>query len=303
MTYSIIARDPATSELGIAVQSRYFAAGRTVPWIEAGIGAVASQGFANPMHGPEALRLLRAGVAPQASIEQLLSRDAGAAQRQVAILDLQGRVAVHTGDRCVAAAGHAIGTNCCAQANMMARDTVWQAMVQAFEVAPGELADRLIAAMDAAEREGGDLRGKQAAALIVVAGQPSGVPQLDHPIDLRVDDHPDPISELKRLLRYSRAHQLANRALHKISATDFPGALSDLDVCCAEFPDEPEFLVRRSMVVMALGRMNEARATLQRAYAVQPGAGELLLRFADAGVIPVSRAMLQPLVAGLAAGT
>jgi uncharacterized Ntn-hydrolase superfamily protein len=299
MTYSIVARDPATSELGIAVQSRHFAAGRVVPWIEAGVGAIAWQAFASPVYGHEGLRLLRSGMAPQAVLDKLLSEDLGQAQRQVAIIDVQGRVAVHTGARCVAAAGHAIGTNCCAQANMMARDTVWQAMVRAFESAGGELADRLVVAMEAAEREGGDVRGKQAAALIVVSGKASGVPRLDHSVDLRVDDHADPVAEIKRLLSYSRAHQRASRATGKASANDFPGALADLDACCASYPEEPEFLFRRAMVLLALGRIDEGRSTLQRAYKIHPGSSELLLRFADAGVIPVPRAMLEPLVAGL----
>jgi uncharacterized Ntn-hydrolase superfamily protein len=300
MTYSIVARDPATGELGIAVQSRYFAAGRVVPWIEAGVGAVASQAFASPDHGRDALRLLRSGLEPQPILAKLLSEDAGEAVRQVAILDARGRVAVHTGAKCVAAAGHTIGADCCAQANMMARDTVWTAMVHAFENAGGELADRLLAAMDAAEREGGDVRGKQAAALVVVAGSPSGTPPADRSVDLRIDDHPDPVGEIRRLLSYSRAHQRASRAIGKALANDATGALADLDACCAQYPDEPEFLVRRALLLLSLGRLDEARAALQRAHAIHPGWGELLLRFADAGVIPARREMLEPLVANLA---
>jgi len=133
----------------------------------------------------------------------------------------------------------------------------------------------------------------------VVSGKSSGVTRLDHLIDLRVDDHPEPVAEIKRLLSYSRAHQRASRATGRASANDFPGALADLDACCTEYPDEPEFLFRRAMVLLALGRIDEGRATLQRAHRVHPGSSELLLRFADAGVIPVPRAMLEPLVAGL----
>jgi uncharacterized Ntn-hydrolase superfamily protein len=248
MTYSIIARDPVSNELGIAVQSRYFAVGRVVPWIEAGVGVIASQSFANPAYGHETLRRLRSGQEPQHILEQLLSEDAGAAMRQVAILDAHGRTAVHTGSRCVAAAGHAVGAQCCAQANMMAQATVWQAMVHAFETTAGQLADRLLAAMEAAEHEGGDVRGKQAAALIVVSGQPSGVAELDRLVDLRVDD-----------------------------ALDF----------------------RRALPLLLSGRVAEARTALRRAYAIHPGWSQLLLRFADAGVIPVRRELLEPLVAGL----
>ena len=300
MTYSIVARDPATGELGIAVQSRYFAAGREVPWIEAGVGVIASQSFANPVYGYEALRLLRSGMEPQHILEKLVSEDPGEAIRQVAILDVQGRVAVHTGARCVSAAGHAIGANCSAQANMMAQDTVWKAMVHAFENATGELADRLMAAMEAAEHEGGDLRGKQAASLIVVSGKPSGVSKLDRSVDFRVDDHPDPVGEIKRLLNYSRARQRVSQALDKASANDFAGALADLDACCTAYPIEPEFLLRRGQVLFALGRIDEARDALRQAHAIHPGWSEFLLRLADAGMIPVPREMLEPFVASLA---
>jgi len=299
MTYSIVAHDPSSGQLGIAIQSRYFGAGRHVPWIESGVGVIASQAFANPVHGHEGLRLLRSGQGPDEVVTTLMRGDPGQTQRQVAIMDAQGRVAVHTGSGCVAAAGHVIGTNCCAQANMMAKDTVWSAMVRAFENAAGEIADRLVAALDAAEGEGGDIRGKQAAALIVVSGKPSGIPRLDHQVDLRVDDHPDPVGEIRRLLRYARAHHRANQALMKASASDFAGALEDLDACCAAFPDDPEFLGRRALMLLPLGRVDEARATLGRAKAIHAGGNELLLRFADAGVIPVRRQMLEPILTGL----
>jgi uncharacterized Ntn-hydrolase superfamily protein len=292
LTYSIVARDPETGELGVAVQSRYFAAGRVVPWIEPGVGVVASQAFANPMYGHEGLRLLRAGQAPAAILRELVSRDAGAARRQVAILDLQGRAAVHTGTGCVAAAGHAVGTHCAAQGNMLASSNVWPAMVEAFEDACGAIADRLLAAMDAAEREGGDLRGRQAAALLVAAGQPSGVARLDLHVDVRVDDHPDPVGEVRRLVHFARANARANRAMEKLLAGDLASALTDLDACLAVYPDEPLFHFRRALALLQLGRREEARAALQRARDVHPGWGELLLRFADAGIVPVSRDVL-----------
>jgi uncharacterized Ntn-hydrolase superfamily protein len=299
MTYSIIGRDPAAGDLGIAVQSRYFAAGRLVPFAEAGVGVIASQAFGNPAHGPEGLRLLRAGLEPQAVLQQLLSNDAAAATRQLAVLDARGRIAVHTGAGCVAAAGHSAGANCCAQANMMARGTVWAAMVHAFEHTHGALADRLVAAMDAAEHEGGDVRGRQAAALIVVSERSSGPSPLDRTVDLRIDDHPQPINEIRRQLQYSRANAQANRAVEKIRANDFAGALADLDSVCSSHPDEPEFLVRRALVLLPLGRTNEARTDLRRAKSIHAGWIELVLRFADAGVIPVARAALEPLVSDL----
>ncbi len=262
---------------------------------------VASQSFANPVYGYQTLRLLRAGQDPQAILDQLLRDDPGAAMRQVAILDWGGRVAVHTGARCVSAAGHLIGSNCCAQANMMGRDTVWRAMVHAFEDASGPMADRLLAALEAAEREGGDVRGKQAAALIVVSGKPSGVPELDRFVDLRVDDHPEPVAEVKRLLDYSRAHQRAGQAIDKLLANDLTGAITDLDFCCAAYPNEPEFLFRRALAFLVQGRIDESRESLGRAHDIHPRWSELLLRFADAGIIPVARERLEPLVASIRA--
>jgi uncharacterized Ntn-hydrolase superfamily protein len=299
MTYSMIARDPQTGELGIAVQSRSFAAGRFVPSIEAGVGVIASQSFVNPAYGPEGLRLLRAGLSPQAALETLLSQDPGAALRQVAILDTHGRIAAHTGRSCVAAAGHATGLQCSAQANMMAHDTVWPAMIAAFEHTSGDLAERLLAAMQAAERAGGDLRGRQAAALIVVPGQLAAAPTADRRVDLRIDDHPDPVGEIGRLLSYARAHERANQAVEKTVAGNFSAALDDLDACCAAYPEEPEFLTRRALLLLAVGRFDEAHRMVERAEAIHHGWAEYLLRFADARVMPMPRDLVTSLVAGL----
>lgn len=291
MTYSIVARDAESGDLGIAVQSRSFAAGRIVPFIEPGVGVIATQAFTNRTYGAEGLPLLRSGLSPEAILDRLRRRDPDEALRQVAIMDARGRLAVHTGARCVSAAGHAIGTSCAAQANMMTRDTVWPAMVRAFEEKTGPLADRLLSALEAAEREGGDLRGAQAAALIVVSGS-------DRVVDLRVDDHPDPVAEIGRLLAYSRAHAIALKSTDKLLSGEAPEALRELDACCAAYPNEPEFLLRRCFALMATGQLDSARETLARACSINPGWGELLLRFSDAGIVPVSREMLAPLVSG-----
>jgi GNAT superfamily N-acetyltransferase len=174
-------------------------------------------------------------------------------------------------------------------------------MANAFESARGEMADRLLAAIGAAEHQGGDVRGKQAASLIVVSGKPSEPAELDRAVDLRVDDHSDPVGELKRLLGYSRAHERAEQAIGKAVASDVGGALADLDVCCASHPDEPEFLFRRALVLLMLARIDEAAEALRKAHAIHPGWSEVLLRFADAGVIPAGREVLEPLVARCAA--
>lgn len=291
MTYSIIGHDPATGEIGVGVQSRFFAAGRIVPWLEAGVGAIASQAFASPHYGSKGLDLLRQGGAPSEALDTLRKEDDNPALRQVAIMNAEGHVAVHTGARCVAAAGHAIGAHCVAQANMMARDTVWGVMIAAFERSEGALPDRILAALQAAEDEGGDIRGAQAAALIVVGSQSTGETQAGRLIDLRIDDHPAPIAEIARLLRYSRAHQKVMSAMARLGA-DAAGALSDIDAALSAFPNEGEFLGRRVMALMANGRFPEAQATLAEAQKLNPNAREFMLRLADTGVIPVGRDVL-----------
>ena len=175
-TYSIVAYDPASGQMGVAVQSHWFSVGSIVTWAEAGIGAVATQSFVEPAYGPLGLQLLRAGkTAPQA-LNALLTADDHEDVRQVAMVDAQGNVAVHTGAKCIAAAGHQQGKNYSCQANMMEKNTVWAAMAKAFESTPGELVDRLLAALLAAEKEGGDIRGRQSAAILVVNNKVSGTP-------------------------------------------------------------------------------------------------------------------------------
>ncbi|MGQ0604719.1 MAG: DUF1028 domain-containing protein [Anaerolineales bacterium] len=300
MTYSIVARDPSTGELGLAVQSRYFAAGLIVPWIEASVGAIASQSFVNPVYSYEGLRLLRTGRSPQEALEAVKADDPDEAIRQVGIVDAQGRLAAHTGARCVFAAGHAFGESCSAQANMMARPGVPEAMVTAFEAANGDLAEKLMRALEAAERAGGDVRGKQGAALIVVKATSSGVPKLDAVCDLRVDDHANPVGEVRRLLDYRRALQRVEAATDRLQQGGDPmQAMADLQTCLEAYPNEPEFLYRFALALAAGQQFEAARATMARAVAVNRGWAEFVLRFADAGLIPVTREALAPLVDGL----
>lgn len=211
MTYSIVARDPQTGEIGVAVQSFYFSVGTIVPWAEAGVGAVATQSFVDPFYGPLGLALMRRGKSAPEALQTLIALDPGAAVRQVAMIDASGQVAVHTGAQCLEAAGHCIGEQVSTQANLMARETVWDAMRVAFSQATGDLAARLLAALEAAEAEGGDRRGKQSAAMLIVQAQPTGKLWLDRVVDLRVEDHPDPVNELRRILpiQHERAALLA----------------------------------------------------------------------------------------------
>ncbi|HEY7178570.1 MAG TPA: DUF1028 domain-containing protein, partial [Gaiella sp.] len=186
MTYSIIGRDRETGAMGIAVQSRWFHAGQDLASIEPGVGAVCTQAITDPAYGPKGLALLREGRSPGEALEELIAADPAREIRQVAFMDAQGQVAQHTGTACVEAAGQAAGPDCCAQGNMLASDRAWGAMVEAFSDAAGELADRLLAALDAAEREGGDARGRQAARILVRPAQATGLAWEDRILDLQV---------------------------------------------------------------------------------------------------------------------
>jgi uncharacterized Ntn-hydrolase superfamily protein len=224
MTYSIVARDPNTGELGVAVQSHYFQVGPAVPWALAGVGAIATQSQVNVSYGPLGLEMLRAGLSAEQALKALTSGDAMPEVRQAAIVDAEGRVAAHTGSKCIPAAGHRTGEGFSCQANLMEKDTVWDAMAEAYTQTRGALAERLMAALEAAEAEGGDLRGKQSAAMLVVTGKPTGRSWEDRTVDLRVEDHPEPLPELRRLLTIRRAYDMDTEADKLDEAGDAAGA-------------------------------------------------------------------------------
>ncbi len=209
-TYSIVARDPDTGEIGVAVQSHWFSVGQLVPWARAGVGAVATQSMVEPSYGPEGLDLMEAGASAAAALDQLLNKDASPQIRQVGMVDAAGSVATYTGDRCIAEAGGRMGNGYAVQANLMAKGTVPAAMAKAFEKARGPLAERMVAALEAAQAEGGDIRGRQSAALIVVPAEATGKPWEDVLVSLRVEDNPEPVKELKRLLRLQRGYEQMN---------------------------------------------------------------------------------------------
>ncbi len=212
MTYSIVARDQKTGEFGVAVQSHYFQVSPAVPWALAGVGAVATQSRVNVSYGPLGLELLQAGFTAEQALKALTSGDPLAEVRQCAIVDANGGVSAHTGAKCVPAAGHHVGDGFSCQANLMEKDTVWAAMAQAFTSTDAPLAERMMAALEAAEAEGGDIRGKQSAAMLVVTGSPKGRFWEDRIIDLRVEDAPEPLPELRRLLRIRRAYMALSEA-------------------------------------------------------------------------------------------
>ncbi|MEA2364857.1 MAG: hypothetical protein QOI32_369 [Thermoleophilaceae bacterium] len=256
-------------------------------WGEAGVGAVATQSMVEPAYGPRGLALMRDGTSAPAALHQLLADDSQEAVRQVAMVDSGGRVAVHTGTRCIAHAGHAVGDQVSAQANIMERDTVPAAMIRDYEAAAGApLAERLMAALDAAEGEGGDLRGRQSAALLVVAGRATGNPMEDRPVELRVEDHPDPLGELRRLLDLHRAYQRANEGDELAAAGDTEGALAAYEEAHRSQPDNLELTFWHGAALAAEGRTDEATPILRRAFEANPGWVELLKRLPAAGLFP-----------------
>ena len=271
----------------MAVQSHFFSVGSVVSWAEAGVGAVATQSVVEPAYGPRGLGLMRDGQSAPAALNQLLGDDPAESVRQVAIVDRVGRVAVHTGTRCIAEAGHAVGDQVSAQANIMERDTVPTAMVRAYSESSGDgLAERLLAALDAAEREGGDLRGKQSAAMLVVAARATGSPTQDTPIDLRVEDHLDPLRELRRLVGMRRAYARADAGDQLAMAGEVEGALAEYEAAHRSQPDNHELAFWHGVALAANGREAEAAPILRRAFEAHAGWVELLKRLPAAGLFP-----------------
>ena len=285
-TYSIVARDPETGELGVAVQSHWFSVGATVPWAEAGVGAVATQSFVDPSYGKLGLELMRAGRGAPQSLAGLLAADSASQVRQVGMIDAQGRVAAHTGEKCIAAAGHIVGENFSVQANMMEKDTVWPAMAKAYREAKGDLAERMLAALEAAEAQGGDIRGKQSAALIVVSGKASGRPWVDRRFDLRVDDHPAPLKELRRLVTLQRAYNFMNEGDLAIERNDTQAALKAYSEAEALAPGNAEMVFWHAVSLVNVGKVDEAVPLLQKTYKADPRWKELLKRLPKSGLLP-----------------
>ncbi len=293
-TYSIVARDPATGDLGVAVQSHWFSVGSIVTWGEAGVGVVATQSFIDPGYGVGGLALMRTGVSAPDALERLVKADQQRAGRQVAMIDVNGRVSAYTGSSAIAAAGHHVGVNYSAQANMMANDKVWPAMSRAYETASGELVDRLMAALEAAEAVGGDIRGRQSAALLIVRGKGSGRPWVgaDRVFDLRVDDHPDPVKELRRLVRLQRAYAHANRGDELMTEKKVDAALEEYKAASALAPEILELPFWHAVTLASIGREAEAAPIFKAVFAKEPIWADLLTRLPAAGLFPDDKALI-----------
>ncbi|HEX6283828.1 MAG TPA: DUF1028 domain-containing protein [Pyrinomonadaceae bacterium] len=285
-TYSIVARDPASGELGVAVQSHWFSVGPIVAWAEAGVGAIATQSFVDPSYGKNGLDLMRAGKSAPETLKELLAKDEGREVRQVAMIDAQGRVDAWTGKNDIQAAGHIIGTNFSVQANLMLNDTVWPAMARAFENTRGDLADRMLAALDAAQAAGGDIRGRQSAALIVVTGKPTGQAWKDRTFDLRVDDNPEPLKELRRLVRLQRAYNHMNAGDLAVEKKDNEGALREYAAAERLVPDNAEMIYWHAVALVNMGRVEESLPLFRKVFAMDRNWVTLTPRLPKSGLLP-----------------
>jgi uncharacterized Ntn-hydrolase superfamily protein len=285
-TFSIVARDPATGDLGVAVQSHWFSVGSVVPWAEAGVGAVATQSFVDPSYGPKGLALMKQGVAPKDALARLLAADAQRDVRQVAFVDAKGRAAVHTGAKCIPGAGQHVGDGYTTEANLMLTDEVPDAMARAFEAAAGPLAERMLAALDAAQAVGGDIRGRQSAAILVVKARASDTPWTDRLVDLRIEDHPEPLKEMRRLLTLHRAYELMNRGDDATALGKMDEALRDYGAAAAMVPDNDEFVFWTAVTLVSNGRSDEAMPLFARAFRMNPSWMLLLPRLPAVGQLP-----------------
>ncbi len=275
MTYSIVARDPDTGQLGVAVQSHWFSVGSIVTWARPGVGAVATQANAEVAYGPRALELLAAGAAAPDALARLVAEDPGGHSRQVAVVDGAGRVGVHTGPSCIAYAGHITGDGVSCQANIMVSERVWPAMLEAFTTAPAPLTERLLRALEAAEREGGDIRGRQSAAILAVPADGEPWRTL---VSLRVEDHPEPLPELRRLVALHGAYALADQADELLGAGRHDEAARLYVQASERAPGNHELLFWAGLGTAQAGDLDAGLAQVQAAIALQPAWRELLTR-------------------------
>jgi uncharacterized Ntn-hydrolase superfamily protein len=293
-TYSIVARDPQSGELGVAVQSHWFAVGPIVPWVRPGVGAVATQSIAEPAYGPRALDSLATGARARDALDELVADDELARFRQVAVVDAHGNAAAYTGAGCIAHAGDQEGHEFTVQANMMGSSEVWPAMAHAFEAATGSLARRLVAALHAAEARGGDARGRQSCALVVA---PAHGEAWRRTVDLRVDDHPEPLAELDRLLDLSDAYALATEGDDLVGQGRHEEAGERYRSASALAPGNHELLFWAGLAAAQSGDMPTAVERVREAIRLQPGWHELLGRL-DAEIAPGAPALREALEAG-----
>ena len=331
-TFSIVARDPATGQIGVAVQSHWFSVGQIVPWAEAGVGAVATQSFVDPSYGPLGLDLMRAGKSGPEALEALLWADPNRNVRQVAMVDSSGKVAAWTGCKDIKAAGHRVsagsggmsiaephpreeqppctgvmnrGSEFSTEANLMSNDKVWPAMAEAYQESKGDLAERMLAALDAAQAVGGDIRGRQSAALIVVEGKRQNAPWEGRIFDLRVDDAAEPLKELRRLVVLQRAYNHMNAGDLAVEHKDNEAALreyAEAEKIASSTPGVlpsrlAEMIFWHAVALVNMNRVEESLPLFKKCFSIQKSWAELTPRLPAAGLLPNEPKLIERIVA------
>jgi uncharacterized Ntn-hydrolase superfamily protein len=317
-TFSIVAYDPATGEMGVAVQSHWFAVGGEVPFAEAGVGAVATQSFVDPSYGPLGLNLMRSGKSAPETLRGLLLADDACNVRQVAMIDSQGRVATFTGAKDIQPAGGIagaasssmaiqcggqpggtiqVGKNYAVQANLMINDKIWPAMSKAYESTQGDLADRMLAALDAAQAAGGDVRGRQSAAIVIVPAKGTGKPWSDYVFNLRVDDSAEPLKELRRLVTLARAYNHMNAGDKAVELHDNEGALREYGAAEKLVPGNAEMIYWHAIALANMGRVDESLPLFKKVFAMDRNWVDLTPRLPAAGLLPDDPKLIQRIVA------
>ncbi|TBW27088.1 DUF1028 domain-containing protein [Gramella sp. KN1008] len=296
-TYSIVARDTVTGEMAVGVQSHWFSVGSLVPWGKSGVGVVATQSFVNPAYGPKGLELMANGVSAEEALSQLVEEDKGRDYRQVAFLDAHGSVSAFTGGNCVQAAEDLTGKNFSVQANMMLNEEVVPAMAEAFmRYSDYPLAERVVEVLKAAEKAGGDIRGKQSAALIVVGPEKTTKSWEDKKIDLRVDDHEQPLKELERLLKVARAYEHMNKGDLAVEAGDMERALKEYGTAERMFPENLEMKFWKAVALANSGRIEEAQPIFNMVFEEDENWKEMLTRLPKSGILTISEEQLQRII-------
>ncbi len=292
-TYSIVARDSVTGHIGVAVQSHWFSVGSVVTYGKAGVGVVATQSFVNPSYGPKGLALMEQGLTPQQALDALLKNDTGEMFRQVAFLNTKGEVATHTGSSCIEAAGHRQGRNFSVQANMMLNNTVWDAMANAFETTTGDLSDRMIAALKAAQDEKGDIRGSQSAAILIVKDKATGNSWEDIIMDLRVEDHANPVAELERIVKVQKAYDFMNKGDLAMEAGDSKMAENLYLNAQKLFPDNLEMKYWYAINLLNNKEFEKAHPILKEIFKEDPNWKILTSRIVKNKLLVISEVELQ----------
>jgi uncharacterized Ntn-hydrolase superfamily protein len=282
--------------MGVAVQSHWFSVGTIVSWGEAGVGVIATQSFVNASFGPKGLELLKSGMTPQQVVDKLINEDEGRDFRQLAILDSKGNVAAYTGKNCIQPAGHLTGKGYSVQANLMMNDKVWPAMAKAFENSKGSLAERLLIALEAAQSVGGDIRGKQSAAILVVRAKSTGKVWEDRLVDLRIDDSNEPLKEMRRLLKVHQAYQHMNNGDLAVEKNDMAKAMEEYSAAMKMFPNNLEMKYWTAVALANKGNLKEALPLFKEIFKKDKNWKTLTPRLIPNGLLTVDEKTLKEIL-------